>query len=279
MNNAADIRHWLFEEFSARLATVFETMAGERPAIEIEQVPEPPADATLRWRQPFAGVQGSAWVAASESAWTAAGGHVLRAAGIEESDAASLKSTYFEMISQALSGIASLMGARIGHEVSCISGEESSEGPADAMWAVLRLRLGSEAANIAIGLEPMLVAALTPTSQPEPGLAARPSEVAAAAAAASGGVTGPANSKTFELLLDVELPVSVSFGRAQVPLKDVLKLTTGSIVELNRSILEPVEVIVNNCVIARGEVVVVEGNFGVRVHHVISRQERLRTLN
>ena len=79
--------------------------------------------------------------------------------------------------------------------------------------------------------------------------------------------------------MDVELPVSVSFGRAQVALKDVIKLTTGSIVELNRSIAEPVEVIVNNCVIARGEVVVVEGNFGVRIQQVISRQERLRTLN
>jgi flagellar motor switch protein FliN/FliY len=81
-----------------------------------------------------------------------------------------------------------------------------------------------------------------------------------------------------DLLLDVELPVSVSFGRAQLFLKDVIKLTTGSIIELNRSIYEPVDVIVNNCVIARGEVVVVEGNFGVRVHEVVSRQERLRTL-
>ncbi len=81
-----------------------------------------------------------------------------------------------------------------------------------------------------------------------------------------------------DLLLDVELPVSVSFGRAQLLLKDVIKLTTGSIIELNRSISEPVDVIVNNCVIARGEVVVVEGNFGVRVHEVVSRQERLRTL-
>ena len=63
-----------------------------------------------------------------------------------------------------------------------------------------------------------------------------------------------------------------------MPLKEVLKLTTGSIVELNRSIVEPVEVIVNNCVIARGEVVVVEGNFGVRIQQVVSRQERLRTL-
>ena len=48
-------------------------------------------------------------------------------------------------------------------------------------------------------------------------------------------------------------------------MKDVLKLTTGSIVELNRGVNEPVEVLVNHCLIARGEVVVVEGNYGVRI--------------
>ena len=92
-------------------------------------------------------------------------------------------------------------------------------------------------------------------------------------------VEGAGQSKTIELLLDVELPVSVSFGRTHLALKDVLKLTSGSIVELNRAVSEPVEVIVNNCVIARGEVVVVEGNYGVRIHQIISRRERLRTLN
>jgi len=278
VNNAADIRQWLCEEFSSRLATVFEMMAGERPEIEIEQVSEmPPADDALRWRQPFTGIAGSVWIAASEAAWTAAGGHVLRAAGIEETDAASLKSTYLETISQALSGVASALGGRLGHEVNCSAGDESSMS-ADAQWAVLRISLGAEAAAIAIGLEAALMNAIVASAQPDAGSPAGIAEVAAAAAAV-GGFTGPVNSRTFELLLDVELPVSVSFGRAQVPLKDVLKLTTGSIVELNRSILEPVEVIVNNCVIARGEVVVVEGNFGVRVHQVISRQERLRTLN
>ena len=75
------------------------------------------------------------------------------------------------------------------------------------------------------------------------------------------------------------MPVSVSFGRAYLPLRDVLKLSSGSIVELNRSVSDPVEVIVNNCVIARGDVVVVDGNYGVRVTQIISRQERLRTLN
>ena len=275
MNNAADIRQWLWEEFSSRLVTVFETMAGEKPRIEIEQVSDIPADAALCWHQPFSGIPGGVWIAASEAGWTAAGGHVLRAAGIEESDAASLKSMYLETIRQALSGIAGAMGARLGHEVTCNGGEESSVS-VEAQWAVLRIPLGAEIANVAVGIEPALVTAMVAASQPE---ASAPKITEVAAAAAAAGFAGPANSKTFELLLDVELPVSVSFGRAQVPLKDVLKLTTGSIVELNRSITEPVEVIVNNCVIARGEVVVVEGNFGVRVHQVISRQERLRTLN
>jgi flagellar motor switch protein FliN/FliY len=276
MNNAADIRQWLFEEFSSRLVTVFETMAGEKPQIEIEQVSEIPADAALRWHQPFTGIPGGVWIAASEAGWTAAGGHVLRAAGIEESDADSLKSTYLETISQALSGIAGAIGGRMGHEVTCNGGEESSVS-VEAQWAVLQVHLGAEIATVAVGIEPALVMAMVAASQPD---ATGPAKIAEVAAAAAVGVfTGPVNSRTFELLLDVELPVSVSFGRAQVPLKDVLKLTTGSIVELNRSITEPVEVIVNNCVIARGEVVVVEGNFGVRVHQVISRQERLRTLN
>ena len=276
MNSAADIRQWLWEEFSSRLALVFETMAGERPQIDIEQVSEmAPPDAALRWYQPFSGIAGGVWIALSEASWTTAGGHVLRAAGIEESDAASLKSTYLETIGQALSGIAGAMGGRMGHEVTCNRGEESSIA-ADAQWAVLRVHLGAEIATLAVGIEPALAAAMVAASQPE---ASVPKLAEVAAAAAAAGFAGPANSKTFELLLDVELPVSVSFGRAQVPLKDVLKLTTGSIVELNRSVTEPVEVIVNNCVIARGEVVVVEGNFGVRVHQVISRQERLRTLH
>jgi flagellar motor switch protein FliN/FliY len=277
VNHAADIRRWLFEESLSRFAAVFEMMTGERPAIEIQELTEMPREAALRWHQPFSNIAGAVWVAASEDGWTTAGGHVLRAAGIEEDNAGSLKSTYLETVGQALSGIASAIGRRSGQEVSCVGGEEwivAAPSGSEAAWAVLRMHLGADTANIALGLDAALIAALA--SQAASG--SKIAEVAAAAASA-GGFTGPVHSRTFELLLDVELPVSVSFGRAQVPLKDVLKLTTGSIVELNRSILEPVEVIVNNCVIARGEVVVVEGNFGVRIHEVISRQERLRTLN
>lgn len=84
-------------------------------------------------------------------------------------------------------------------------------------------------------------------------------------------------SRTLELLLDVALPVSVSFGKTALAIRDVLKLNTGSIVELNRLVSEPVEVIVNDCVIARGEVVIVEGNYGVRILQLATREDRLRT--
>lgn len=85
------------------------------------------------------------------------------------------------------------------------------------------------------------------------------------------------NLETLDLLLDVELPVSVSFGKTQAPLQQVLKWTTGSIVELECMVNEPVEVVVNDCVIARGEVVVVDGNYGVRVREIVSRAQRLET--
>jgi len=78
-----------------------------------------------------------------------------------------------------------------------------------------------------------------------------------------------------DVLLDVHLPVSISFGQAQLRLKDVLKLTSGSVVELNRQPEEPVDVIVNDSVIARGEVVVIDGNYAVRIQEIVSRQERL----
>jgi flagellar motor switch protein FliN/FliY len=87
-----------------------------------------------------------------------------------------------------------------------------------------------------------------------------------------------ASSRTMDLLLDVELPVSISFGKTQLPMKEVLKLTTGSIVELDRSVGDPVEVLVNDSLVARGEVVVIDGNYGVRIQKIINPQDRLRSL-
>jgi flagellar motor switch protein FliN/FliY len=81
-----------------------------------------------------------------------------------------------------------------------------------------------------------------------------------------------------DLLMDVDLPVSISFGKARLPLRDVLKLTTGSIVELNRAIDEPVEILVNERLVARGEVIVLDGNYGVRIQEIVAPQDRLQRI-
>jgi flagellar motor switch protein FliN/FliY len=86
---------------------------------------------------------------------------------------------------------------------------------------------------------------------------------------------GEENSTAGMDILDVELPIAVSIGSTQLPLREILKLTTGSIVELDRLITDPVDILVNKCIIARGEVVVIEGNYGVRILQVVSRSERL----
>jgi flagellar motor switch protein FliN/FliY len=167
-----------------------------------------------------------------------------------------------------LSGLSSSISSRVHKEVSLESGREAppSAGIAGYSFQIvfpdLEIRVLAAFSAVLTNLLSEPAPVQEPPDPPHPkALVPAP----------------PPNS--IDLLLDVELPVSVSFGRAQLALKDVIKLTTGSIVELNRSVSEPVEVIVNNCVIARGEVVVVEGNFGIRIKQVISRQERLRTLN
>jgi flagellar motor switch protein FliN/FliY len=73
---------------------------------------------------------------------------------------------------------------------------------------------------------------------------------------------------SFGVLLQVELPVTVSVGRAEMPLKELLKLSPGSVVELDRIVGDPVDVIVNNRVFAKGEIVVVDDNYAVRIREV-----------
>ena len=82
-----------------------------------------------------------------------------------------------------------------------------------------------------------------------------------------------------ELILDVELQVSVVLGKSRKSIKDILTLGTGSIVELDRMVEDQVDVLVNGTLIAKGEIVVVNENFGVRLTSVLSQADRLKELN
>ena len=79
---------------------------------------------------------------------------------------------------------------------------------------------------------------------------------------------GSLSAHNLNLVLDVELNVSLRFGMKQLPLRDVLELGTGSVVELDRLVDEPVELYLDGKLIARGEAVVVDGNYGLRVTEI-----------
>lgn len=268
---------WLPEEWARQLSRVVESMIGETASIA--HAPHQLAAAELDpsnegffwWEQHFSSVSNApVWIGAATKTWEEIGTRVLRSAGVEDNDRDSLRSTYSEIVNQALSGMAGALSARASKEVSCVEGRPAPPGPSeDAAACSFEIALP----ETRLGMLAVFSSALGKLADAPPPAVAPPAPAANRAVAAE-----RQNSSSIELLLDVELPVSISFGRAQLPLKDVIRLTTGSIVELNRALSEPVEVIVNNCVIARGEVVVVEGNYGIRIKNVVSRQERLRTL-
>jgi flagellar motor switch protein FliN/FliY len=215
------------------------------------------------------------WISLPPETVQELGTRTLRAAGIEDAGSDEVKNTCMEVMQQTSSGLGQAISGRLKervssqlHEVTSIPagtpafGFEIVFGAATVCRGVLLVSM-----DLLDVLEEKAVAEDQQSHQSRFSEEHEPENL----------VVSHGSSKTFDLLLDVSMPVSVSFGRTEMVIKEVLKLTTGSIVELNRSVSEPVDIIVNDCIIARGEVVVVEGNYGVRIQQIASRQDRLRS--
>lgn len=82
-----------------------------------------------------------------------------------------------------------------------------------------------------------------------------------------------------EMLLDVPVVMTVEVGRKSLAIKDLLSLTPGSVVTFDRSVTEPMDVMINGTLIARGEVVSADGKFGLRLVDIVSTKKRLEQLN
>lgn len=81
-----------------------------------------------------------------------------------------------------------------------------------------------------------------------------------------------AKSKTYNLLLDVELELSAILGETEISLKKVLDITKGSIIELDNKTTQPIKLLANGCEVARGEVVIIEDNFGLRITDIAEKE-------
>ena len=104
--------------------------------------------------------------------------------------------------------------------------------------------------------------------------------VADEAVGETGGSAGLSEGemKNIGLLMDVKLPVRVRIGQKRMLLKDVLSMDIGSVIELNQLANDPLDILVDDKVIAQGEVVIVDGNFGIQVTSIGSKRDRLNSL-
>ncbi|HLW77159.1 MAG TPA: flagellar motor switch protein FliN [Bryobacteraceae bacterium] len=141
---------------------------------------------------------------------------------------------------------------RFGAAVTCQANGPAQGPETSGPHAKIEIRFGGQPMDLTIVLSLELIDAL----------GAAPQDASA--------LPKMSSTNAVDRLLHIEVPVSVALGRAQMRMRDVLSLTSGSIVELEQELGDKVEIRVNNCVIARGEMVAVEGNYGVRIVEMVS---------
>ncbi len=125
-------------------------------------------------------------------------------------------------------------------------------------------------------------AAMAEQASAETAPAAAPA-VAPASSAVFGELSQEANlppetARNLELVMDIPVQLTVELGRTRMPIRTLLQLAQGSVVELNELAGEPLDVFVNGCLVAQGEVVVVNEKFGIRLTDIITPSERLKKL-
>jgi flagellar motor switch protein FliN/FliY len=155
--------------------------------------------------------------------------------------------------------------------VFAIVAEKMKTPLAVAMWGEIVLAGAAEEAKPVAAARPAPAAAPSAAAPP-----AAPAPVAAAPVARS--ASGNIPSERIDVILDIDLPLVVRFGRTELPLKTVTRLGPGSLIDLGRTPDEPVEILVSGRVVARGEVVIVSGSYGVRILEVVSASDRIRSM-
>jgi len=182
------------------------------------------------------------------------------------------------MIRELWSGILASVAVRLGGKASPARGPDPSGQPCI-------LRLGGAGLRMSLAVE---AAAGTQIA------AAAEAQTASGHGSGAGGTAGkaapslptavenagkvPAPKGNFDLLLEVELDASVRFGSREIELKELLELGPGDVVELDRQVADPVDLVIGDRIVARGEVVLVNGNFGLRVTEVAEPVRRLESI-
>jgi len=199
------------------------------------------------------GTSGAAWIGTPGSTCVS-----LTESSADDADGR--ESLLKEMLLQSLAGAAHLLSSGRDPKIICADGTDSGSPPdLSRLQAIWLVGPKQERMPLFVSLDSDLLDLLSVEEPSMPALEVRPREM----------------PTVIDQLLDLELPVAVVLGKSKLPIRDLIKLTAGSLVELDRRAGDLVDIVVHNAAVAKGEVVSIGGNYGVKIREVISRSERL----
>ena len=242
------------------LTAVLESMTGHRPAIEFRVVEsgKPPEELDW-WGQPISILeQPGFWMGAAEDSWSQLGRHTLAALGVEEPGKEDIEGTCRDLMGQAGAAFAGGLTRQLGMEAAGgdpIRGNRpDSAGTALYAWSLEAGPISMEG-EIA-WTEGFLARWAELTERPAEG-----------AAAGTDGENGPQEfgGHPVASIPKLNLRVRFTLGRTTLPLREVFKLGTGSVIDLALPENEPANMVVHGRVVARGQVVVINGNYGLKI--------------
>ena len=275
------------------LGLLLSRMAEAEWKTDSEAVPADYAPAVCLRVTATGGLSGQQWLTFAAADINALLGIFL---GEEVTIAGELDETQREAIEELIRQWAGLAASALKADFGEVTLQVALELPPDHVSSLTRLLRATDSARSIAALleldaglaEALNRPAIAPQVEPDNHAAAGPTATDQSPEAVSLPVSLPPPSGArieellrqgnLELLMDVELPVMLRFGSREATLQEVLDLATGAVLELDREIREPVDLVLNQRVIARGEVVVVDGNYGLRVLDVASAQQRVNSL-
>ena len=209
-------RNWIAENWAGQLKDVLLMMTGLEFEPEIAPAEVNPGNGWIWYEQPLnVAPESPLVVAAPPAAWSEIGTRVLQAADVELVEQSAARSTYCEVLQQSLSGLARAMSGQFGVTIECAEGQETQGSPIAALAFTF---VAGESTlppiylvipeGLLLGLEPKLKPAATLAAPPPTPLTPAMNQEPAAAQSIS--------SKTIDVLMDVEMPVSIRFGRAEM---------------------------------------------------------------
>ena len=177
------------------------------------------------------------------------------------------KDALLELLRQVAGMSATTLKSLFGETKMQVDLSEPADWPGIDV-ALLASEASAGTLPLALRLSPDLLASVSSTKPVS-------STPVAAAEETGAAVTHEPN---FDLLLGVNLNLTLRFGQRVLPLREILDLTSGSVIELDREVQEPADLLLGDKLIARGEVVIVDGNYGIRITEVADARQRIGTI-